>query len=397
MKMNKSRIVSILASGLMVANMVTPVAAANFNFTITGNGSDSNNETEFKADNNTTLVQDNDTHLNNQIKVNSNTGDNGADDNTGGAVKIKTGDTETAVSVQNQAGMNQALLNQCDACDLNVEGTIENNGSDSDNELDVHLDKNTKVYQNNKVGVNNNVYTTSNSGDNNADDTTNGDVEIETGDNDTLVLLSTTAGVNALRMMGGDGTGMLSLKIMGNGSDSDNEIDVDVNNDTLLTQDNKVWVGNKVKTDQESGDNSADDNTGGEVTIKTGDLSAGVGITNMTSFNVADIMDCGCVLDGEAKIAGNGTESESEIEVKLEDELEAYQKNDDDVKNDAEIKGDSGDNAADDNTGESDDPMIVTGASDAVVSVENSSGVNTLGDIQFEFDFDWSDLWSMFN
>jgi hypothetical protein len=380
----------------LVTNIATPALA--LDVVISGNGSDSNSEVKVENERETYLEQTNNTQIKNKVNLQTNTGGNGAEDNTNGDIVIKTGDSESAVSIVNNAGMNAAELELCD-CDLNAMLKIEGNGSDSKNEVEVNSKTKNEAFQDNNVDVNNDVKAESNTGDNNADDNTGGEVSIDTGDVSTLILTKTSVGLNALRMKAGNGNGgMLSAWISGNGSDSENEIELDHETETYVEQTNEVDVDNDIDGEVNSGDNSADDNTGGLVEIETGDVELGIGVETNSSFNFADVEGCGCLLDGLVKIMGNGTDSDNEVEVEVEDQLEVFQDNDDDIETDIDGELETGDNSAEDNTGgvDGDDPSIETGDAEGVVSVENNSGFNSLGGAEFEFSFDWAELLAAF-
>jgi hypothetical protein len=188
--------------------------------------------------------------------------------------------------------------------------------------------------------------------------------------------------------------------ITGNGSDSDNELDLELENEVKLEQNNWADILNDVEVKSQTGDNEAEDNTGGEVEIETGDATADVTVDNMVNFNWADIDGCGCLEDLLAKISGNGTDTDNKIKAELESELKAEQNNDFDCKGEirdacAEVDVDleTGDNEAEDNTLGGDDPAIETGDADADVEVSNSGNSNVFGSVpELELDFPWFDL-----
>ena len=390
-KMLKSTFALVAAMAVSVTAGAVPASAA-LEIHIGGNGSNTENAVDFAHTNDTYVDQVNDTDINNKINISSNTGKNKANDNVSGDVVIDTGDTETAVSVTNEAGINHAEVEGCD-CEFDAEVKIEGNGTDSENKAKFEVERVQEAFQDNKVDIVNDINADSVTGENKAKDNTGADVEIETGNSETIVLSSTTAGVNSLMLGSDDSAGAkLSAMIVENGSDSKNLLDVAHKVDTAIDQDNKTWVKNDVDTANNTGNNEAEDNTGDEVIIDTGNAATGIGIETMASFNVADVVDCGCALDGEIKIAGNGTESASEAEVELKDDLEVFQENDDDTINQVDGWLDTGNNEADDNTGdEYSDPAIYTGNADGVATVENVSGVNTFG-AGFDIDFDVEDM-----
>lgn len=405
----KKKLISSLAAGATLLYTVTPVFAG-VTLDISGNGSDSNNEVRYEQENEVEVLQVNEAEVLNQIEVKVDTGDNEAEDNTGGDVSIKTGDAETKVTVSNTLNSNVAEVESC--CTGDVEAKISGNGTDSKNEMKLELENETEVEQYNAATVLNYIEARSNTGDNEAEDNTGGDVSIKTGDADTTISVSTAANSNSAWVMGeGDG-GSLSAMISDNGSDTRNEMRLELEDETELLQTNAAEVLNDVEVRSETGDNEAEDNTGGETEIKTGDATADVSVDNMANFNSADIDGCGCLEDVLAKIKGNGTDSNNEIKAELESEKEVEQYNDFDCKGEikdacaeVEVKLDTGDNEAEDNTLGGDDPAIKTGDAGADVNVSNSGNSNVYGgssewewempwgfDFNFNFSFDLEDL-----
>lgn len=405
----KKQIITAAATGAMLLNIATP-ALAGTTITVSGNGSYSDNEVDIEQENKTEVNQWNEADVQNEVKVTSNTGDNKAEDNTGGNVKIDTGDSTSKVTVNNNLNSNAADV---DCCQANGDTTVEvsGNGTDSDNNVWLDNENKVDVDQTNKAKVDNDVNVDSNTGDNDAEDNTGGNVEILTGDTDTTVKVNTSANSNWAKVGGSSNGGSLTAKILGNGEDSDNEIDLELENNVYLDQWNEADVENDVDVDSETGDNDADDNTGGDVIIDTGDATTKVIVDNMVNFNAADV-DCGCVLDDiDAKVSGNGTDSDNEIELELEGKTDADQTNKfdcagQDACSDVEVDSDTGDNDAEDNTGPVDsDPSIETGDADTEVHVDNSGNSNAFGvdlgdldlpnglSLNFSFDFgaflDW--------
>src|SRR3989304_2360056 len=288
---------------------------------------------------------------------------------------------------------------------------VSGNGSDSDNEVELEYEQEVTVTQTNVANVLNDVKVEAETGGNEAEDNTGGDVEIETGDAEANVTVSNTLNSNVAHV---DACclGDVTAKISGNGSDSDNEIELELENEVEVTQANEANVWNYVKVEAETGDNEAEDNTGGPVEISTGDATVDVTVDNLVNFNWADIDGCGCLEDILAKISGNGAASDNEIEAELESELEVTQANDFDCKftdKDACAKVDAelstGDNEAEGNTQGGEDPTIETGDANADVEVNNSGNSNVFGDVpdpelewpwgfdfNFNFSFDLEDL-----
>jgi hypothetical protein len=406
----KKKIFSSLAAGALLLNLATP-AFAGITLEVSGNGSDSESEVEFEQENEVSVTQTNVANVLNDVKVEANTGENEAEDNTGGDVAIETGDSETNVTVSNTLNSNVAQVEAC--CLGDVTATISGNGSDSDNDIDLELKDKVELTQANEANVWNYVDAESETGENEAEDNTGGKVSIKTGDAKTTVSVSTAANSNSAWVKGGEGEGgSLSALITGNGSDSENEIELELENETELLQGNLANILNDVKVESETGENEAEDNTGGETEIETGDATADVTVDNMVNFNWADIDGCGCLEDILAKIHGNGTDSENEIKAELENEQEVEQANDFDCKfteKDAcaaiDVELETGENEAEDNTVGGEDPAIETGDAGADVEVSNSGNSNVFGsapewewempwgfDFNFNFSFDLEDL-----
>ena len=395
----QKKFTTALATGAVLANAFVPAAFASTDLTITGNGSNSDSDVNVTKTNNTVVTQNNTANVNNNVKVDANTGGNSASDNTGGDVKVRTGDANTDVTVKNMLNSNSADVANCGGCGEDVDVEISGNGTHSDNKADLDFKNNVELFQTNNADVKNKVDVDANSGDNDIDDNTGGDVTVRTGDVNTDVKIMTVANANSARI-GGNGDsngGEISAHILGNGSHSDNDIYLDFNSDILLTQANNADIENDVDVDADSGHNDVEDNTGGDTALLTGDIDTSVIVDNMVNFNAADVEDC-CFGDLTAKIAGNGTDSDNKIDFDSENALVAFQNNDADLDNDTDVDGDTGDNDVDDNTGAYDaesDPYLQTGNSDSEVSVHNDGGMNVYGDV--ELGFDLSDLMDWFH
>jgi hypothetical protein len=392
------KITTALATGAVLANAFVPAAFAS-SITISGNGSDSNSTANVSSSNNTSVSQNNTANVTNTVNVSADTGNNSASDNTGGDVQVRTGDANTSVEVNNLLNSNVADVDNCGGCLGDFDVQISGNGSDSDNDVNLNLSNNVNLTQDNDAYVRNDVDVDADTGDNDVDDNTGGDVRVRTGDVNTDIRLSTVANANSARI-GGNGDsegGTVSAYILGNGSDSDNDIDLDFDNDITLSQNNDADIDNDVDVDADSGDNSASDNTGGDVLVRTGDIDTAVIVDNLVNFNAADVEDC-CFEDLTAKIAGNGSDSDNEIDYNSDNDLDVDQDNDADLDNDLDVDGDTGDNDVDDNTGEWDgvsDPALQTGNSNSDIAVSNTGGYNAYGDVELEFD--WSDLLEWFH
>src|SRR3990172_256461 len=381
----QKKVVTAFAAATLLVNSALP-AFAGTTLIISGNGSSSDNTADVNLNSTTTVVQSNEADIDNDVHVNADTGGNSADDNTGGEVDLETGDITNKVELDKKST--------------------------------------TELFQNNEADVDNDVHVYADTGDNSADDNTGGSVTLKTGDIDVKSIEITNAlNSNSARVGGGGGgAGDLSAWIIGNGSNSDNDIDLDLDRSVTLVQSNEADVENKVKVYADTGDNSADDNTGGEIDVETGDIDVKVALDTWANFNWAEV-DCPCLFDDIlAKIAENGTDSDNDIKAELGSDLAVFQGNcaednveagslggkhrrghDCGIENDVKIDGDTGDNDTDDNTGGLDgaDPSLSTGDIDADVQVDNAGNVNVYGDgfdlpefPEFDFGFNWTFFWA---
>lgn len=410
----KRQLLSVLATGVLILNSAAPVAAG-MTLEISGNGSDSDNDVKVELQQQTTVVQSNEAKVENKIDASASTGGNEAEDNTGGNVSIQTGNATTDVKVENTLNSNTATVDCCNAG--NVDVLISGNGSDSENEVELEMEKSgIEVFQYNKADVDNEVDANAKTGNNEAEGNTGGDVSIDTGHATTSVSISTTANANWAKVGGGNGSSpTLSLRILGNGSNSENEIDLDLEGGVLIRQDNEADVDNDVDAKAKTGGNEAEDNTGGSVSIETGNADVTVDVDNLVNFNWADL-DCGCLFDLLAKISGNGADSENEIEAELGGAQEVFQGNcaeqptegvsqngrreDCELENEVDATAKSGNNEAEGNTGDPHgDPSIETGNAESTVEVTNTGNSNVFGsDVpsdwpNFEFNFNLSLSW----
>jgi hypothetical protein len=267
------RFVTALATGALLANTVLP-AFAGTTIEISGNGADSKNKAEVDIDQSTYVEQSNQADIDNHVYAKADSGDNDANRNTGGGVSVDTGDASTTVSVSNQANSNVADVDCCGTGDVDV--LISGNGDSSRNRvnLDVNDDPETGtlVVQKNSADIDNDVKAKAETGDNDANRNTGGDVSIMTGMATTGVTVSNSANCN-MAYVGGSGEGGMSLsaKILGNGADTRNKIDLDFDRSVWVEQTNRADIDNDVEAKAESGDNDANRNTGGTVSISTGD------------------------------------------------------------------------------------------------------------------------------
>ena len=414
--MNKfqKRVITALATGSMLLQSALPIFAS-MTLTITGNGADTVNTVGVGSTQSTTVTQSNSTSVHNDIDVDANTGDNEAEDNTGGDVTIDTGNSKVNVTIANDLNSNVAEVEPCN-CDSDTTVEITGNVEGSENTAGLKQSDAAVVTQYNVANVKNEVDVDSETGDNDANDNAGGDVTIDTGKSTVTIMAGTVANTNVARIQpaqGGSG-GSVSLLIAQNGQDTKNKIGLELGRLAWINQTNLTSIDNDFDVDAETGDNDAKDNVGGTVEIDTGNVILTAEVSNLAGFNSADL-GCDCMLeDVTAKIGQNVEDSENTIEALLVADSGASQFNycgfmpnigfellggpgpiRRDIPcfdNHLDLDGETGDNDANDNAGgvEGGDPTIDTGNVETTVKVDNAGGSNVFGDFELEMpDWDW--------
>lgn len=405
------RIATSIATGSLLLQTIVPAFAGTTTLVISGNGDSSDNTANIEMESSTNVVQENYTSIDNEIDVKTDTGGNTASSNTGGDVKVDTGDSDVEVAVVNDVNSNVADVENCD-CGNDVDVEISGNGVDTDNRANLKIGAEegaeTSVWQRNTAAVDNDVDVDAKTGNNRAEDNTGGNVEIYTGNSKVTVVEQTIANSNSARIGGNGGGSSVSLLIKDNGDSSDNRINLALDKSTALTQWNMTAIENDIEVDTDTGDNVADSNTGGSILIDTGFAKMTAVVDNMAGFNAADL-GCDCAIsDVMAKVANNGVDSDNHLRAELIADRDVFQDNlcgfgemamtrsrkgnhrfIPCFDNDIDLEGYTGDNRAESNTdGDGSDPAIYTGDTTVDVGATNTGGSNTFGDFDMS-DWDW--------
>ncbi|MBI5044402.1 MAG: hypothetical protein HZC02_00570 [Candidatus Levybacteria bacterium] len=162
-----------------------------------------------------------------------------------------------------------------------------------------------------------------------------------------------------------------------NGDSSTNKVKVKNKHVVKVKQKNTTNITNSVGLTQSTGGNNAKKNTGGDVTLTSGDATANVTIDNTTDGNTATVDGCGCAGgDTTVNVEGNGADSTNKVKVSNVNVTKATQKNTTTVINGVSIGQTTGGNSANSNTGGSVD--VTSGDADATVGIANSVGENSL-------------------
>lgn len=164
---------------------------------------------------------------------------------------------------------------------------VAQNGAKSDNTVKVNNTDKTIVNQSNETVVINDVKTSSNTGGNDANMNTGGDVTVKTGDTKTKVNVTTTGSVNKATLANSCGCeDDTTVTVEKNGAKSDNTVKLNNGSVKKVNQGNSTLVVNKVKTSSNTGGNDANKNTDGKTTVNTGNEKTKVNVTTTGSKNV---------------------------------------------------------------------------------------------------------------
>jgi len=251
---------------------------------------------------------------------------------------------------------------------------VSGNGSRSDNNINVSSNNNTTVSQNNNANVTNNVSTDIDTGHNRANDNTGGDVFVSSGNAASNVDISNSLNSNRAVVSGGNNNGDTSVLVGGNGSRSDNTVNLNNGGSTRLTQDNTANVTNNVSTRENTGFNSANENTGGNTTVWSGDARSGVFLDTRANANVAQVNGGNGGNETDVLLKGNGAYSDNAVNLNNGGSTRVRQNNSAYVTNNVDSNLTTGYNRANDNTGG--DTTVQSGNARSLVGIDNMLNFN---------------------
>ena len=308
------------------------------------NGSNSNNNASINSDTNNITNQINDGVVNNDLYLTSDSGNNTASGNTGGDSYVTTGDASVAGNVltflnNNLAGnvilgvvnifgdligdiiLPESALNAfaCATCGGSTALVNSGNGSNSDNNASSDQAIIDTITQVNVADIDNNLILDANTGGNSASGNTGGDVYITTGNADVTAQVLNIANTNIIGgnwwlviinravqwigqivgapqgavFAGSSGTefavdenGQITAINNGNGAGSVNYASVNSNTNNTTNQTNNAEVNNNIYLSANTGKNLANDNTGGDNYITTGDSKVIANLVNFVNNNI---------------------------------------------------------------------------------------------------------------
>jgi len=175
----------------------------------------------------------------------------------------------------------------------------------------------------------------------------------------------------------------VSAEISENGAGSINSIYIKNKSECNVYQKNSTAVLTEIESSASTGSNTANGNTGGDVTIDTGDAASTVGVSVEGSTNTASnpcCCECGqCEsqpAEQTALISDNGEGSINSVTLKKEKTSKVKQKNKTEVLTGVLSKAKTGKNKAKNNTGGT--VEVKTGDADSFVDVSVTAPSNSL-------------------
>lgn len=422
------------------------------------NGSGSLNNSSLNSQSQDTTVQNNSAIVNNNLQQVSTTGQNTTSDNVGDSA-IKSGDanmTGTVVSALNtnidgvavsefniaddhQGDIILSFANGCiSGCSNLSPVSVANleNGSDSNNNIDLNQLNNEATFQNNDATLGSTLTLSANSGNNLANRNTGGDSFIETGDanvagNVLSFLNNNIAGnvvfgvVNIFGNLVGDiilpqssidnigcldCQGKTNLSNINNGTKSQNNISSNSVDNNLVNQNNNAYIDNSESFSATSGDNEVSQNTGSSSYVKTGNSTIDSNTLNIANSNISGgdwwlvIINkagqwVGKIIgapDGSSMAGssgtefqvgengeitavnqGNGADSINNITLNQQSDNQIYQQNNAKLSNNLNLSANTGSNQASNNTGG--DSVIKTGDAKIIANLVNFVNNNIVG------------------
>lgn len=294
---------SLLAILVSLSLTISPYASA-VELVISGNGSESNNTITAQVETEVQVVQENNASVENNVDIDSNTGENTASDNSGN-VSIQTGDTNNDIGIENELNTSQVEV-ECCGDDQTLE--ISGNGESSNSSINSQIGINTTIVSTQNADIKNNINGTTNTGNNSANGN-DGDVSIKTGDINVEGDVKNVANLSFISATVGNGN-KLSAKIANILGNSVNNISVKLISDTEVITDYTADISNDINWDLNTGGNIANSNLG-DVSFTTGDIFFDFAVFN-DPINVGgvDIDCCGTFDDGDND--GGGDEDDGD-------------------------------------------------------------------------------------
>jgi hypothetical protein len=144
----------------------------------------------------------------------------------------------------------------------------------------------------------------------------------------------------------------IELVVSGNGSGSESEVEISRETEVVVEQTNDVSVTNVINVSANTGNNSANGNTGGDVEIITGDVSVQTVVETKANDSQVEINNDCCEEDNVvALISGNGESSQNQVKHQGDSTVKVAVEQKAKVTNVIKTEANTGDNSASKNNG----------------------------------------------
>jgi hypothetical protein len=304
------------------------------------NGAGSNNDAAINQTDSKSTFQQNDANVGNGMVLTADSGHNIADKNTGGNTNIQTGNANVSANSLILANNNlqdgqilygvvniygdlkgDIVLPKEVASTNGVQAANIGNGAESSNSAQINNSQNNLTNQTNQAVINNQIEMDSSTGNNISDKNTDGNTNIQTGNNNAQAQVLNVANTNSdgqpiwlvlinqagnwigkilgapagANYAGSEGTGFhvaengdITAVNSGNGANSDNNTVVNNSDNNSTTQSNNAVIDNNLKLTANTGGNTASKNTGGESSIQTGNANIIANLVNFVNNNITN-------------------------------------------------------------------------------------------------------------
>lgn len=280
---------AIVLIALIIPALLSASSAEAEELVISGNGSSSDSQITVAVTSETTVEQSNQGSIQNDVQLDLNTGENDTSDNTGADISITTGDISSQNSIQNIVNSSTTSLDCCPEEPSAI--TITDNGSNSQNSVNLNQNSDTQVSIIQNAYIQNNISGNANTGGNVASNNSGGNTSISTGDINANLNIENKK-INAASVSAPQVNGDVNIKISGNGSSSNNLANISLNNNLYINIDNQADILNNTIWDLITGKNQAGGNAGGDVYIATGDIDFVAEIINGPINKSLVTIDC---------------------------------------------------------------------------------------------------------
>lgn len=253
-----------------------------------------------------------------------------------------------------------------------VDIVVSENGSGSVSEASVETSSTTVVQQSNTANIDNNVNVSSDTGDNSASDNSGDSTQISTGDIVNSVDVENSTNISQANT---DNccTDQSTIIITGNGSESENTVSLSEQSNSATSINQSANITNNIQGYADTGNNSADNNTG-DVSIQTGDIKVTGSIIN-DPINIADVNASGGNGGLDALMNKNGTDSQNSIYASFTNDNNVFLNQEANILNKVSWNLNTGGNSANGNTG---DVAITTGDISLDFFIKNFVNLSTV-------------------